>query len=147
MNLHEMLKRHEGLSLTPYLCGGGARTIGYGHNYDANPLPYDIEQHLRIHKAITQEMADRLLDLDIQNARGQCRAIFEDFDGFAEARRAALIDLCFNIGANGVLKFKRMLLAIIDRDWDRAAWELKDSKWFKQVGSRGPELVALIKDG
>jgi GH24 family phage-related lysozyme (muramidase) len=59
----------------------------------------------------------------------------------------ALIDFVFNVGAGTALKFRKALEAIYEGDWNKAADEFQDSKWFKQVGDRGPEIVNMIREG
>jgi len=39
MNVRDLIKKHEGLRLTPYRCSAGYRTIGWGHNLDAAGEP------------------------------------------------------------------------------------------------------------
>ncbi len=145
--IHDMLRRHEGLSLKPYRCPAGKQTIGYGWNMEAHPLPSDIAACLRITGAITEEMAERLLNISIDTADADCRDIFPGFVNFTEARKAALTDFVFNVGSTTALKFKKMRAAIETGNWDRAADELVDSDWFKQVGVRGPEIVGMVRVG
>jgi lysozyme len=145
--IHEMIRRHEGLSLKPYRCPAGKQTIGYGWNMEAQPLPADMAACLRITGAITEDMAERLLNISITTATDDCRAIYPGFDGFTEARRAALVDFCFNVGSTVALKFKKMRAAITAGNWQRAADEMIFSEWFKQVGVRGPEIVGMVRAG
>jgi lysozyme len=147
MNLLDLIKRHEGLRLEPYFCSGGARTIGYGWNLDAHRLPDDIAACLRVTGSITEDMADRLLNISVDAAIRDCRAIFPDFDAYSEARRFGLIDFVFNVGVTTALKFKRTITAIKAQDWDKAADAMKDSRWFGQVKSRGPEIVSMVRNG
>ncbi|MFA5378642.1 MAG: glycoside hydrolase family protein [Dehalococcoidia bacterium] len=144
--LREMLKRHEGLRLKPYPCSADVLTIGYGWNL-SNILPEDIASYLRVTGEITRTMAERLLNISIETATRQCWSIFPRFGGFTEKRQMALIDFVFNVGAGGTLKFKKALAAIETGDWEKAADEFQDSKWFKQVGDRGPEIVNMIREG
>jgi lysozyme len=145
--LKEMLRRHEGVRLTPYFCPAGKKTIGIGWNMDAHKLPDDIASCLRVTGSITEEMADRLLNISITDATDNCRGIYKGFDDFSEARRFALIDFVFNVGIGTAIKFKKMRAAILAGNWDRAADEMLDSDWFKQVGSRGPEIVGMVRIG
>ncbi len=147
MNLKEMITRHEADRLKRYRCPAGHWTIGRGWNMDAHPLPPDIASYERIHGDITQEMSDRLLDISIETATKQCQSLYMGFDGYPEARRFALIDFVFNVGVGTALKFRKMRAAISMQDWNRAADEMVDSDWFKQVGTRGPEIVGMVRMG
>ena len=55
-----------------------------------------------------------------------------------------LLDMAYNLGVNGLLKFSRTLRAIERGQWVEAGEEMKDSKWFEQVGSRAAEHVVTI---
>ena len=145
-SLKEMIGRHEGLRLYRYICPAGKPTIGYGWNLE-NPLPEDIRAHLNLFGCITEEQADRLLDISIDAALRQCRALYPGFDGFSEARRNALADFVFNVGAGTAMKFKKMMAAIERGDWNSAADEMIDSLWYRQVGNRAKEIVEMIRRG
>lgn len=147
MNVLDLIRRHEGLRLKPYFCTGGARTIGYGWNMDAHPLPDDIAACLRVNGEITQDMAERLLDISTDTAIRQAWVIFPQFGEFSERRQMALVDFLFNVGAGTALTFKKALAAIYAGDWDKAADEMTDSRWFKQVGNRSREIVEMIRNG
>lgn len=55
--------------------------------------------------------------------------------------------MCFNVGVSGLLAFKRMLAACERGDYGRAAEEMLDSKWAKQVGGRADELARMMQEG
>jgi lysozyme len=57
-----------------------------------------------------------------------------------------MLDLCFNLGASRLATFVRFLRAMSIGNWTVAAAELMASKWYGQVGKRGPEIVALIQN-
>lgn len=52
-----------------------------------------------------------------------------------------LLNMSFNLGKKGLTGFKKMWKAIEVNDWQTASAEMEDSKWFKQVKSRGVRLV------
>lgn len=145
--LKEMIDRHEGNRLKKYRCPAGHWTIGRGWNLDARPLPDDIASYLRLNGEITQTMSDRLLNISIDTATRQAWSIFPQFGGYSERRQMALVDFIFNVGAGTALKFKKALAAIYDGDWNKAADEFKDSKWFKQTVNRSAEICAMIREG
>ena len=146
-DLLDMIRRHEGLWLKPYFCPGGHKTIGYGWNMEAHPLPEDIASCLRVMGEITKDMAERLLNISVDTATRQARGIYPGFDGFTENRRHALVDFVFNLGVGGALKFKQMRHAIEAGDWNYAADCMIESKWYQQVGNRAKEIVGLIREG
>ena len=133
-----MIKRHEGLKLTPYRCTAGRLTVGYGHNLDA---------HGEAPETITQQQAEKYLDEDIAEARKQCEQRLIGWDQLGEVRRAVLIDMCFNLGIAGLLKFARMRHWIAKGYYGQAAVEMRDSVWAIQVQNRARELATMMEKG
>jgi lysozyme len=144
-NLRKLIKRHEGLSLIPYRCPSGHLTIGWGWNYDANPLPQTIADHLKERGSITPAMADELLDLAIKRSIKECERLYPKFADFSESRRNALIDMTYNMGS--MAGFRTTNRMINDGHWTEAANNLMLSKWYKQVKNRAKEDIALLRRG
>ena len=128
-----MLKRHEGFRSKPYLCTAQKTTIGYGRNLD------DV--------GITEVEAEFLLKIDALQSITDVEDIFPAFRGFTENRQISLINMMFNLGKTRFVKFVNMIDAVNVEDWDRAALEAKDSRWYDQVGARAVELVNLLMKG
>jgi len=140
LTLRDRIKLHEGLRFEPYLCPAGAWTIGYGHK---------IRKHEKFTR-LTIDQAERLLDRDIETAEAEARSMFPDskYKNFTKNRWDVLTELVFNLGLTRFRGFKRMISAIDGGDWQQAAAELEDSKWYRQVGpNRGDTLVCLLREG
>ncbi len=131
-NLVDMLKLHEGLMLKPYQCTAGKTTIGYGRNLD------DM--------GITEDEAEALLHNDIARVRRELAAL-DIGSGLDDVRAAAVVDMCFNLGINRLLRFRNFLSALRDKDFERAAREMVDSRWYRQVGTRAERLVQMMRTG
>ena len=132
--IKDQLVRHEGLRLKPYRCTAGKLTIGIGRNLD------DC--------GITQSEAYVMLINDIMNCEKQLQAKIPDiYDGLDEVRKSVLLNMCFNLGINGLLGFKNTLEFTKAGDWERAANNMLVSKWAKQVGRRAIELSELMRKG
>jgi len=129
----EQIKRHEGLRLKPYRCTANKLTIGYGRN---------IED-----AGISENEAELLLSNDIARCAKEVEKHVKAFNKLNDARQSVLINMCFNLGINGLLKFKKFLTAVNDGFFDLAAKEMLDSRWVKQVGSRAIELSEQMKTG
>lgn len=63
------------------------------------------------------------------------------------ARQEVLVNMSFNLGVEGLFKFRRMWAAIRAHNFDLAADEMLDSKWARQVGSRAEELSEKMRKG
>jgi lysozyme len=147
MSLREMLERHEGRKNRVYKCTAGKNTIGVGHNIDAKGLPPDIESFLEDNGYITDEMIDRLLDDDIEDAISDCKRLYPNLEDFGDVRMNALIDFVFNVGYGTARKFVNTNKAINDEDWERAGDLLEQSKWYRQVKGRAKTIVKMLRDG
>ena len=136
--LKDQLARHEGIKLTPYFCTANKLTIGIGRN---------LEQ-----KGISLEEADTLLDNDVSQFEQE---VYNKVDkemginllSINDERRAVLINMAFNLGVNGLCKFKNMLSAIKKHDYELAAKEMLNSRWATQVGDRADELAQIMRTG
>ena len=132
--IKEQLVRHEGLRLKPYRCTAGKLTIGIGRNLDDS--------------GISQSEAYVMLINDILNCEKQLQARIPDiYNKLDEVRKSVLLNMCFNLGINGLLGFKNTLAFIQAGDWERAANNMLASKWAKQVGRRAIELSELMRKG
>ena len=54
--------------------------------------------------------------------------------------------MCFNLGANRLGKFKNMLKACSNEDWEEMSVQMEDSRWYGQVGRRSKELQEMVLD-
>lgn len=130
--LRQQLIRHEGLRLNPYKCPTGYLTIGCGRNLDTN--------------GISEAEARFLLDNDIAACINDLNSFqwFFDLDG---VRQRALIDMRFQLGLNGLLRFVKMLDAIRRRDWPVAQAECLDSTYATQTPGRAQENATMLETG
>ena len=126
------LKRDEGFRGCVYLCSAGKQTVGYGHNLEA--------------KAIPERIAELLLQSDIADALAQCER-FDWFYGLSDARQRVIVNMVFNIGANGVGRFRKMIAAIEAGAFETASYEMQDSRWYVQVGARAERLCQMMREG
>jgi lysozyme len=130
MTIEEMLIKHEGLRLKPYMDSTGNLTIGVGRNLE---------------RGITAKEAAILLDNDIKNVKAQLTAIGSVYNDLSATRKMCLEDMCFNMGIKKLLGFRKMFIALSEKDYEKAAEEMLKSKWAQQVKGRSKELAALMK--
>ena len=142
------LKMHEGCSLKPYKCPAGKLTIGIGRNVEDNPL---TAEELRVvgdwKHGITREAAHYLCRNDIERCIADLKKHLKWFDGLDKERKYAMIDLCFNMGINKLLTFKKTLASIACGNYRKAAEQLLQSKYASQVGKRAKRIAILIETG
>lgn len=130
-SLRDQLLRHEGLRLKPYRDTVGRLTVGVGRNLD------DV--------GISHEEAMLLLEHDITRARDGCEAAFPWFVGLSPERQAVLVNMAFNLGLGGLIRFRKMLACLETGNYEGAAVEMLDSAWAVQVGKRATELAAQMR--
>jgi lysozyme len=134
-NLIEMLKRHEGVRSTVYVCSAGYETIGVGRNISATGL------------GLSDDEVDYLLQNDIERVIKELSAEYRWFNSLDDVRKDAMIDISFNLGATRLRGFKRALAAMEVADYKLAAKEFLDSKWSQEVKGRSHELASMIETG
>lgn len=133
--IRQQLVRHEGLRLKPYHDNANPPrlTIGVGRNLD------DV--------GISQDEADLMLNNDIARAIKDLNDHLDWWNSLDEARRGVLLNMTFNMGISRLLKFQKMLAALQTGDYQKAADEMTNSEWYKQVGVRALELVNQMRTG
>ncbi len=144
----KLIKVHEGLRLEPYKCTAGKLTLGYGRNLEAVGLStaeYKIIGDVT--KGITEEQAEMLLDNDIKAVVKRLNESFPGFNKLPDYVQVVLIDMTFNLGYFGLMKFIDTLAYIEKKDYKSAAKEMLKSKWARQVGKRSKELAKIMETG
>jgi len=136
LKLINQLRIHEGVKNFAYVCPAGYLTIGVGRNIDPNNGI-----------GLTDQEINFLLLNDIDRCSKELAANFEWYSDLDIVRKEALINICFNIGITRLLKFKKALSAMENRNYRLASLEFLDSKWAEQVGRRAVELAAQIEHG
>lgn len=153
--LMKQLERHEQggkVALKPYRCPAGRLTIGWGHNYQDNPLIPDIAEFLKLNGHITAIMADRQLDRDVMDAIEDAEELLPVWGELDEARQATVVNMVFNLGAGFISPksrayWPRFCAALGRKDYLSAAFQMERSKWHEQVGPRADELIQQMKTG
>lgn len=132
----ELIKEHEGFRHYVYKCTEGKSTIGYGRNIDCAGG-----------RGISKEEAEMLLRNDIIQIRQKLGDALFFFAALDHVRQTVLVSMMYNMGFRGIISFKKMIIAIIDQNYDLAADEMLDSKWAKQVPGRAKALSELMRVG
>ncbi|MCL2064281.1 MAG: hypothetical protein FWG98_07915 [Candidatus Cloacimonetes bacterium] len=124
------LKKFEGLSLKTYRCTSGKLTIGYGRNLDDN--------------GISEKEAEMLLIFDVARLIPQLDRQVNFWKGQPANVRILLLQMSYQLGVGGLLKFKKFLLALQENDFEQAKKEMFDSRWAKQTPARVRELSKYL---
>lgn len=120
----ESLVKWEGYSETVYKCPAGKDTIGIGHNLEANKQP--------VRHYSTKEI-EQFYQHDIEQAIEIARQGVSNYDTLSDDVKRVVVSLIFTVGGNGFTKFKLFRKALSERNYTKAAYELKNSKWWTDV--------------
>jgi|TARA_R110000751_G_scaffold31805_4_gene80496 lysozyme len=141
--LREELTFDEGCINKIYLDHLGYPTFGIGHLV----LETDPEHGKEVGTPVSEERIKECFENDIEN-------VFNDLDRNIPWWRdlpkdliLVIANMSFNLGITRLLKFKNFLKAMEDKDWDKAAVEMIDSRWAIQVGPRAVRLKDRVLKG
>ena len=142
IKLQNEIADDEGVKYEIYKCSEGYPTGGIGHLI----TEWDEEYYEQpIGTKIPNEQVDDWFAKDIQVTLKDCKIIFEEFDSLSEEAQLVIANMCFQLGRPRLSKFKNFIAAVKDQDWDRAADEMKDSRWYKQTTARAERLISRIQ--
>ena len=146
ITLLEYIQHWEGFRSKPYRCPAGKLTIGYGRNIEDRLLSaneyrmlypgFTVSAAMKLLlTGIDERQATRLLKYDIDNIIFQLKN--ENWTkNLSRNRKMVIFDMCYNLGYNGLLGFKKMINAIRECDYEEASMEIHRSRYFDQVGQR-----------
>ena len=134
MMISEYIYKHEGMKLKPYRCTTGKLSIGCGRNLDD--------------KGITIDEALYMLNNDIRECESDLKIIFpEVWNNLSKNKKAALIDMRFQLGGTGFRKFKRLIEGVRTGNWTLAKFSIENSLYYKQVQKRAQDNIKLMEEG
>ena len=116
----------------------GYPTIGYGHL---------VVKGEDFSNGLTEDQAHALLIKDCGTAFESAKFIADKYGIDApESIQEMLVEMVFQLGKGGVLKFKKFLTALSSNDYARAIVEVKDSTWYKQTPNRVNGHIAVLNE-
>ena len=139
--LREELKIDEGVKYEIYLDHLGLPTFGIGHLV----VEGDPEYGQAVGTPVSESRVNECFDKDVEIMLGECRKLYDDFDDLPEEAQLIIANMMFNMGRPRLSKFIGMKRGIDDRDWNAAADEMVDSRWYRQVTNRAERLVQRMR--
>ena len=130
--LRAQLTDEEGIRYTAYRDTVGVLTVGVGHNLNVPITPL----------AVTQILNDDIT-IAVQSLDTHCPW----WTAMPDPQQRALADLCFNMGINTLTTFTTFLGLMEKGQYAAAALDLRDTAWYREVGTRGPKVVSLLLEG
>ena len=137
--LLDSVKKHEGYRNKVYLDTLGKRTVGVGH--------LCVEDFWEDGKEYEEKFLMDILQKDLQSAIDQPD---KKCDGLkiSDDAKIIIIEMIFQLGGNGVSKFRKMWQALQQDppDYAEASVQMLDSRWAKQTPNRAKEMAQHMKD-
>ena len=139
--LRKQLEIDEGIKHDIYLDHLGLPTFGIGHLItDADP-----ESGQEVGTAISDERVRSAFEADVVSVIEDCNKLYNDFDELPEEVQQIIANMMFNMGRTRLSKFRGMKRGVDARDWNAAADEMVDSRWYRQVTNRADRLVQRMR--
>ena len=140
--LREQLKIDEGCVYEIYNDHLGYPTFGIGHLVRES----DPENGSPIGTKVSEDRVADAFDDDIEIVLSDCNKLYPDFDDLPEEAQQIIANMMFNLGRPRLSKFVGMKRGVDAKDWDSAADEMVDSRWYRQVGARAERLVNRMRE-
>ena len=140
--LREEIKYDEGSVNEIYLDHLGLATFGIGHLV----TEWDEEYGWEVGTPVSDDRCKEVFDSDIQIVLADCEQLYPDFNELPEEVQRIIANMMFNMGRPRLSKFKGMKAGVDARDWNKAADEMVDSRWYRQVTNRAERLVERMRN-
>ena len=145
MNLERLrkeLEEDEGVRYEIYLDHLGHPTFGIGHLVASE----DDEHGQPPGTKVSSQRVQEVFEADVLSVINDCDKLYrDDFDELPEEVRLIIANMMFNMGYTRLSKFKQMKRAVDTEDWNKAAGEMVNSKWYQQVTNRADRLVQRMR--
>lgn len=139
--LQEDLENDEGVKYEIYLDHLGLPTFGIGHLVTESDPEYGQE----VGTEVSEDRVAEAFEQDIKTTLSECTVLYPDFDDLPEEAQLVIANMMFNLGRPRLSQFKGMKRGVDARDWNAAADEMVDSKWYRQVTNRADRLVERMR--
>ena len=140
--LREELEIDEGCKYEIYLDHLGYPTFGIGHLV----VEHDAEYGWEVGTSIDTVRVHETFESDIETVLSDCTQLYKDFEDLPEEAQRVIANMMFNMGYTRLSKFKGMKRGVDARDWNQAADEMVDSRWYYQVPNRAERLVERMRN-
>ena len=137
--LHQEIIDHEGgIILKPYKDHLGYWTIGAGH------LVKDREKH-EFRDGITYEIGLKLFLVDYMIAKRDMQTFLKPCGDMPDIVQEVCLEMAFQLGLTNLMMFKKFQKKIMEKDWNGAIEEMRDSRWYNQTPNRATALMKKMR--
>lgn len=148
-----LIAAHEGRKSKKYKDTSGIDTIGIGHNLQVAPCAEAQALQQQTGLPVDDDWTDATIDAQFAHdliANGSFLEQKTWWQAVGEARRAALLDMAFNLGPNRAAKFVPFYGLCSTGDWKAAAADLLSNTQFKPghpLHQRYQDLADILVSG
>jgi lysozyme len=135
-NLKKRIKLNEGFSSKPYRDQLGYLTIGYGHLILSN-------EKILLKKQIHKKELEEIFEKDFKKALSNFNNTLKFFTS-NKKEAELLIEMIFQLGIKGCLKFKNLIKNIRKGNKHLVCLDMMDSLWYKQTPYRVKSLIKIF---
>ncbi|HAW75066.1 MAG TPA: hypothetical protein DCW74_04930 [Alteromonas australica] len=135
------LELDEGIKHEVYLDHLNLKTVGIGHLCREDEPEFEME----VGTPVSDERVQVLFERDLDAVRMDCIKLYPDFDNLPEDAKLIIANMMFNLGYPRLSGFKMMKAAVDAGDWEEAAAQMEDSKWYRQVPNRAQRLCNRMR--
>lgn len=144
MNLIDSIKENEGFKDHIYKDTLGFDTIGYG--FKVSSLSKDeLELNGGIIEPMSKEAADKILKKKLAKLTSKVYDAIPWINNSPKEVQEVVIEMAYQMGVGGVLKFKNTLNFIKENDYKNASSNMMKSLWAKQTPNRAKKLASIIE--
>ena len=140
--LRKQLEIDEGIVHEIYLDHLGYPTFGIGHLVRQEDPEFGADVGTKVDEARCIEA----FESDLESVLSDCKILYPNFDDLPEEAQQIIANMMFNMGRPRLTKFKMMKDAVDNGDWNEAADQMVDSRWYAQVGKRAERLVDRMRN-
>ena len=119
----------------------GYPTFGIGHLFTDN----DPESGASVGTEVSDDRVQEAFETDVETVLSDCERLYVQFEHLPEEVQLIIANMMFNMGYPRLSKFKGMKRGVDARDWNAAADEMVDSRWYDQVTNRAERLVERMR--
>jgi lysozyme len=150
-DLIDSIKKHEGFNKYPYIdpiIAAYPELVGISK--EEMDLIKKYFDKLRVtfgigFTFITMSEADMVLQNRINTIKLELQNKLDYFDTLPKEIQDILVEMAYQLGVNGLLKFKKTLKLLKQRKYKEASIEMLKSKWAEQTPTRAKELSKIVK--
>ena len=144
VNIEKLIKDlevDEGCKFELYNDHLGYKTFGIGHLVRED----EPEWELPIGTPVSQERVREAFERDLDTVRLDCLKLYPNFNELPDDAQLIIANMMFNMGLPRLSQFKKMKAAVDEGNWEEAANQMEQSRWYRQVQNRADRLVERMR--